>query len=162
MNWGVIFWYFCLITFQDKYFDVLMIFSHFSALVVSWLIVLEVCSLYWRNFAIPHHGYHPHVLQMLGLHYEPLHHYHVLNRPNSLPQGEGWGTLILASENPGNKNSSQSLLMLNIHITSNVSFKRHLHISHFEVARVEMVVKVHCGTVSGDKFAAMLKMRPPK
>ena len=25
-----------------------------------------------------------------------------------------------------------------------------------------MVVKVHCGTVLGDKFAAMLKMRPPK
>ena len=25
-----------------------------------------------------------------------------------------------------------------------------------------MVVKVHCGTVLGHKFAAMLKMRPPK
>ena len=25
-----------------------------------------------------------------------------------------------------------------------------------------MVVKVHCGTVQGDKFAAMLKMRPSK
>ena len=25
-----------------------------------------------------------------------------------------------------------------------------------------MVVKVHCGTVLGDKFAAMLKMRLPK
>ena len=28
--------------------------------------------------------------------------------------------------------------------------------------RVEMLVKVHCGTVLGDEFAAMLKMRPPK
>ena len=28
--------------------------------------------------------------------------------------------------------------------------------------RVEMIVKVHCGTVLGDKFAAMLKLRPPK
>ena len=28
--------------------------------------------------------------------------------------------------------------------------------------RVEVVVKVHCGTVLGDEFAAMLKMRPPK
>ena len=27
---------------------------------------------------------------------------------------------------------------------------------------VEMVVKAHCGTVLGDKFAAMLKMRPSK
>ena len=26
--------------------------------------------------------------------------------------------------------------------------------------QVEMVVKVHCGTVLGDEFAAMLKMRP--
>ena len=25
-----------------------------------------------------------------------------------------------------------------------------------------MVVKAHCGTVLGDEFAAMLKMRPPK
>ena len=25
-----------------------------------------------------------------------------------------------------------------------------------------MVVKVRCGTVLGDEFAAMLKMRPPK
>ena len=25
-----------------------------------------------------------------------------------------------------------------------------------------MVVKVHCGTVLGNEFAAMLKMRPPK
>ena len=25
-----------------------------------------------------------------------------------------------------------------------------------------MVVQVHCGTVLGDKFPAMLKMRPPK
>ena len=25
-----------------------------------------------------------------------------------------------------------------------------------------MVVKVHCGAIFGDKFAAMLKMRPPK
>ena len=25
-----------------------------------------------------------------------------------------------------------------------------------------MVVKVHCGTVFGDEFAAMLKIRPPK
>ena len=25
-----------------------------------------------------------------------------------------------------------------------------------------MVIKVHCGTAFGDKFAAMLKMRPPK
>ena len=28
--------------------------------------------------------------------------------------------------------------------------------------RVEVVVKVHCGTVLGDEFAAMLKMRPQK
>ena len=28
--------------------------------------------------------------------------------------------------------------------------------------RVEMVVKVHCGTVLGDEFATMLKKRPPK
>ena len=28
--------------------------------------------------------------------------------------------------------------------------------------RVEMVVKVHCGTVLGDEFAAMLKIRSPK
>ena len=28
--------------------------------------------------------------------------------------------------------------------------------------RVEVVVKVHCGTVLGDEFAAMLKMRPPR
>ena len=27
---------------------------------------------------------------------------------------------------------------------------------------VEMLVKVHCWTVFGDEFAAMLKMRPPK
>ena len=27
---------------------------------------------------------------------------------------------------------------------------------------VEMVVKVHCGTVLGDEFVAMLKMRLPK
>ena len=27
---------------------------------------------------------------------------------------------------------------------------------------VEMVVKVHCGTVLEDKFAATSKMRPPK
>ena len=27
---------------------------------------------------------------------------------------------------------------------------------------VEVVVKVHCGTVLGDEFAAMLKMRPQK
>ena len=28
--------------------------------------------------------------------------------------------------------------------------------------RVEMVVRVHCGSVLGDEFAVMLKMRPPK
>ena len=28
--------------------------------------------------------------------------------------------------------------------------------------QAEMVVKVRCGTVLGDEFAAMLKMRPPK
>ena len=28
--------------------------------------------------------------------------------------------------------------------------------------RVEMVVKVHCGTVLGDEFAVMLKMRRPE
>lgn len=122
MNWGVLFWYFCVITFQDKYFYVLMIFSYFSAPVVSWLIVLDEYSLYWRNFAIPPHGYHPHVLPLLGLHDEPLHHYQGMNRPNSLPQGEGWGSLILASENPGNKNSTQSLLTLNKQITSNDNF----------------------------------------
>ena len=140
-----------------------MIFSYFSALVVSWLIVrlatnrplgersepclaakrptasdevvprrrtflkvllivLDGYSLYWRNFAIPPHGYHPHVLPLLGLHDEPLHHHQALNRPNSLPQGEGWGRLILASENPGNKNSTQSLLTLNKQITSNDNF----------------------------------------
>ena len=27
---------------------------------------------------------------------------------------------------------------------------------------VETVVKVHCGTVVGDKFDATMKMRPPK
>ena len=33
-------------------------------------------------------------------------------------------------------------------------------IRHFEVARkTDMVVKVHCETVLGDEFAAMLKMR---
>ena len=158
------FWYFCVITFQDKYFDVLMIFSYFSALVVSWLIVrlatsrplgertslvwprsgrpratkssradeglfwksswllLDGYSLHWRNFAIPPHGYHPHVLPLLGLHDEPLHHHQGLNRPNSRPQGEGWGRLILASENPGNKNSNQSLLTLNKQITANDNF----------------------------------------
>ena len=99
-----------------------MIFCYFSALVVSWLIVLDGYSLYWRNFAIPPHGYHPHVLPLLGLHDEPLHHHQALNRPNSLPQGEGWGSLILASENPGNKNSTQSLLTLNKQITSNDNF----------------------------------------
>ena len=141
-----------------------MIFSYFSALVVSWLIVrlatnrplgersepclapkrrppatkssradeglfwksswllLDGYSLHWRNFAIPPHGYHPHVLPLLGLHDEPLHHHQALNRPNSLPQGEGWGRLILASENPGNKNSNQSLLTLNKQITANDNF----------------------------------------
>ena len=140
-----------------------MIFSYFSALVVSWLIVrlatnrplgersepclaakrptasdevvprrrtflkvllivLDGYSLYWRNFAIPPHGYHPHVLPLLGLHDEPLHHHQGLNRPNSRPQGEGWGRLILASENPGNKNSNQSLLTLNKQITANDNF----------------------------------------
>ena len=28
--------------------------------------------------------------------------------------------------------------------------------------RVEMVVRVHCGSVLGDEFAVMLKERPPK
>ena len=77
---------------------------------------------YWRNFAIPPHGYHPHALPLLGLHDGPLHHHQGLNRPNLLPQGEGWGSLILASENPGNKNSTQSLLTLNKQITSNDNF----------------------------------------
>ena len=87
----------------------------------SWLL-LDGYSLYWRYFAIPPHGYHPHVLPLLGLHDEPLHHHQALNRPNSLPQGEGWGRLILASENPGNKNSNQSLLTLNKQITANDNF----------------------------------------
>ena len=87
----------------------------------SWLL-LDGYSLHWRNFAILPHGYHPHVLPLLGLHDEPLHHHQALNRPNSLPQGEGWGRLILASENPGNKNSNQSLLTLNKQITANDNF----------------------------------------
>ena len=33
-------------------------------------------------------------------------------------------------------------------------------IGHFD--RVERVAKAYCGTVLGDEFAAMLKMRPPK